>query len=214
MTARAGRERLAILVHEVRSPVAALAAIAETYPDRNLDRASRRSLATLVLAACHGIERVVTDATVASVRPQEVDLARLVVETAAAARLNGANVRADVEAGVPGLAADPLRLRQALDNLVSNAIAHSPPGAEVVIGLQARDADVVVSVADSGEGVPEDEQERIFEAGVRLDTGRPGSGLGLAVARAIAEAHGGDLTLESSPGAGATFTLVLPLRSP
>ncbi len=70
---------------------------------------------------------------------------------------------------------------------------------------------MLLSVADHGPGIPFDEQERIFEAGVRLDSGQPGSGLGLAVARAIAEAHGGTLTIDSVPGEGATFTIALPV---
>jgi len=119
-------------------------------------------------------------------------------------------VRASVAAKLPRIEADPLRLRQALDNLVANAVTHSPPGGEVVVSARVDEGAIVLSVADKGGGIPVEEQERIFEPGVRLDVGRPGSGLGLAVARAIAEAHGGKLTVESAPGEGATFTLVLP----
>ena len=212
MTTRADRDRLAILVHEVRSSVAALAAIAEIYPDQSLDLAERRSLAALSIDACRAIERVVTDATVASIRLREVDIARLVAETVGGAILRGGNVRAVVEPGLPLVEADPLRVKQALDNLVSNALAHSGGAHEVVVSAHEGDGNVRLSVADEGDGIPIKEQERIFEAGVRLDPRRPGSGLGLAVARAVAEAHGGDLTLDSTPGKGATFTLTLPVR--
>jgi len=213
LTAPADRDRLAILVHEVRSSVAALAAIAEIYSDPSLDLATRQSLASLSVDACHAIERVVTDATVSSVQMQDVDLARLIAETVGAAILRGGNVRGIVARDLPLVEADPLRLRQALDNLVSNALAHSGPAHEIVVSVDSGADDVRLSVADRGEGIPIGEQERIFEAGVRLDSSRPGSGLGLAVARAGAEAHGGELTLESSPGEGATFTLALPLRA-
>lgn len=212
MTAGADRDRLAILVHEVRSSVAALAAIAEIYSDESLDLTERRSLAALSIDACRAIERVVTDATVASVRFGDVDLARLVSETVGGAILRGGNVRAEVDPDLPLVDADPLRLRQALDNLVSNALAHSGAGLEIVVRAHEGDGDVRLSVSDEGEGIPIEEQERIFEAGVRLDPTRQGSGLGLAVARAVAEAHGGDLTVDSTPGKGATFTLTLPLR--
>jgi len=212
VTERADRDRLAILVHEVRSSVAALAAIAEIYSDQSLDLSGRRSLAALSVDACRAIERVVTDATVASLRLQEVDLAVLVSETVGGAILRGGNVRAAVEPGLPLVHADPLRLRQALDNLVSNAVAHSGVANEIVVSVGRGDGDIRLSVADDGEGVPTAEQERIFEAGVRLESSRPGSGLGLAVARAVAEAHGGELTLDSTPGEGATFTLSLPMR--
>jgi signal transduction histidine kinase len=70
---------------------------------------------------------------------------------------------------------------------------------------------LVLAVSDSGPGIPPDQQERIFEAGVRLDPGRPGSGLGLAVVRAIADAHLASLRVDSAPGRGATFTLAFPL---
>jgi len=206
------RNRLAILVHEVRSSVAALAAIAETYPQVRDDVAASRPLVELALAAARGIERVVTDAAVASVRREQVDIARLVEETVAAAVLGGGNVRAEIVTGLPLLEADPLRLRQALDNLVSNALVHSGSTAEVVVRGRQTKTSILLSVVDSGTGVPLADQERIFHTGVRLDGERPGSGIGLAVTRAIAEAHGGTLTLESAPDRGAAFTIALPLR--
>jgi len=212
MSSRADYDRLVILVHEVRSSVAALSAIAETLREVSVEPTVRRELADLVVSACRGIQRVVTDAAVASVRLEEVGLRRLVRETAAAATLGGARVRAEVAPVFPLLEADPVRLRQALDNLVSNALTHSGSAAEVVV-MAVTDGDrVLLSVSDSGDGIPSDEQDRIFDPGVRLDKGRSGSGLGLAIARAIAEAHGGTLTVESAPGEGATFTLALPLR--
>jgi two-component system sensor histidine kinase BaeS len=213
MTLRPDHERLAILVHEVRSPVAALSAIAETFGDSDVEHAVRRELARLALAACSGIERVVTDAALASVRLEEVDLGALVRDTAAAAALSGARVKVQVATDLPPVEVDPLRLRQALDNLVSNALTHSGSEDEVVVSAALDGRFVLVSVADRGAGVSSDDQNRIFEAGVRLNPSRPGSGLGLAVARVIAEAHGGTLTVESAPGVGATFTVALPVRT-
>lgn len=213
MSSRADYDRLVILVHEVRSPVAALSAIAETLRYESVEPSARRELADLVVSACRGIQRVVTDAAVASVRLQELDPGRLVRETVAAATLGGAHVRAQVAPVLPLLEADPLRLRQALDNLVSNALTHSGSDGEVVVRATTDGDRVLLSISDSGDGIPSGEEDRIFDPGVRLDTGRPGSGLGLAVARAIADAHGGTLTVESTPGEGATFTMTLPLRS-
>jgi len=205
----AGPARLAFLVHEVRSPVAALAAIAEVYVDGRLETSARRRLVELAIAACRGIERLVTDAALASVRREPIDIGRLVEETVAAAVLGGGNVRAEVDDGLPSLHVDPLRLRQALDNLVSNALVHSDSTAEVIVSARRGDGAVLLSVADTGPGVPLDDQERIFEAGVRLSSVPSGSGLGLAVARAIAAAHGGTLSVESAPERGATFTIAL-----
>ena len=158
----ADRDRLAILVHEVRSSVAALSAIAETYPQVRSDVAASRPLVELALAASRGIERIVTDAAVASVRREPVDVGRLVDETVAAAVLGGGNVRAEMAAGLPLLDADPLRLRQALDNLVTNALVHSGSAEVVVVRARRDEASIVISVVDAGAGVPLAEQERIF----------------------------------------------------
>ncbi len=205
------RERLAVLIHEVRSPVAALRAIAETCQGNRLETRERRPLVDLAIAACLGIERLIGDVTVSSVRLESVDIGRLVEEAVGAAVLGGESVRAEVDEGLPPLRADPLRLRQALDNLVSNALRHAGSSTEVLIRARPAKAAVLLSVADQGPGIPLDEQEKIFEAGVRLDAARPGSGLGLAVVRAIVEAHGGTLAVESVPGEGTTFTIALPV---
>jgi signal transduction histidine kinase len=208
----ATRERLAILVHEVRSPVAALSAIADTYGDDPLEHEARRSLADLALAACRGIERVVTDASVASLERATVDVGRVVSEAVDAARLRGLLVRAEVEPGLPTVQADAVRIRQVLDSLVSNAAVHADSGGEIRVRAYAVDGGLVLAVSDSGPGIPPSQHERIFEPGVRLDRDRPGSGIGLAVVRAIADAHGAALRLESAPGRGSTFSLELPLR--
>jgi len=123
-------------------------------------------------------------------------------------------VRSSSDTPMLQLDVDPQRLRQALDNLIGNAIAVSAPGAAVVVRLTAGEGAVRISVVDTGPGIPAEDLARIFEPGVRLDPGRPGSGLGLAIARAIAEAHGGTLTVESALGAGATFTLTLGTPHP
>jgi two-component system sensor histidine kinase BaeS len=200
-------ERLAILVHEVRSPVAALAAVAEALADLD-DGPGRRELVRLALGACAAIERIVTDIKVASVRPVPVDVGTLVDDLVAARVVAGVAVEARVEAGLPRLEADPVRLRQALDNLVTNAIVHG--GGHIVVTVASSTGGLVFSVADEGEGISAADAARIFEPGVRLDEGRAGSGLGLALTKAIVDAHRGTITVESTPGRGATFTIVLP----
>ena len=205
-------QRLAVLVHEVRSPVAALSAIAEAFTDGSLEGHARLELARLAISACRGIERVVLDAATASVRLEPLDVGALVRQVAAAASLVGTRVEPSVAADLPRITADPLRLRQALDNLVANALTHAGSDGVVSVSATSSGTYVLLSVSDSGSGVPLMEQERIFEAGVRLNPDRAGSGLGLAIARAIAEAHGGKLTLTSIPDEGATFTFALPVR--
>jgi len=202
-------ERLAVLVHEVRSPVAALSAIAGALVDEGLDHAARRSLVKLVSDACHGIERIVTDAAVASIRLETVDPIELVRDVVSAARVRGIAVELVATNDAPRLQADPGRVRQALDNLIQNAVVHGAEGDPVSVGVRADDM-VRIEVSDTGPGIPSVELERIFEPRVRLDPATSeGSGLGLALARAIAEGHGGTLTA-SSPAVGAVFTLSLP----
>jgi two-component system sensor histidine kinase BaeS len=202
--------RLELLVHEVRSPVAALRAIAQVVAVDDPDPSQLGQFVALVVAACRGIDRLLSDVAVASIALEDVDPGRLVVEAAAAAQVAGARVRAAVARELPRLRADPLRLRQALDNLVANALAHSHVDDEVVLTAEADGAAVVLSVRDSGQGIRPQDQARIFDAGVRLDPSVEGAGLGLAIARAIVEAHGGALRVDSAPGEGATFTIALP----
>lgn len=208
---RRGSEQLAVTVHELRSPVAALAAIAAAVSGSRSTAPSRVELSRLAVAACRGIERLVLDASIATIRPERLDVGRLVADSVTAARLGGAAVRARIESPLPLVDADSVRLRQAFDNLLENAVSYSPDGAEVVVEVRGIGETVTISVADSGRGIPLAEQERIFELGTRLDDGRPGSGIGLAVSLAVAEAHGGSLVVESNPGAGTRFVLALPV---
>lgn len=209
MTRGLDAERLAVLVHEVRSPVAALSAISEAVSASEVDADARRELVRLAALACRGVERVVTDAAVASILLEPLDVVSLARDVVAAAVLRGGRVEL-VATRVPTVQGDPLRLRQALDNLVGNAIVHGSPGG-VVVGVAADDEVVRISIRDTGQGIAPDQLERIFDVGVRLDPdAAPGSGFGLALARAIAEGHGGDLTVTSSVGIGTTFTIALP----
>ena len=107
--------------------------------------------------------------------------------------------------------ADPARLRQALDNLITNAVVHGGPSVEISVAVRADDA-LTIDVSDRGPGIPGEDLERIFDVGIRLDAERPGAGIGLALARSIAEGHGGALTVESRLGQGTVFTLMLPLH--
>ena len=201
-------DRVAVLVHEVRSPVAALAAVAEALRDEHLTSPARDELVGLAIGACAAIERIVTDIAIASVRRATVDPSTLIGQAVATGALGGLSIEARVAGELGPIDGDPVRLRQALDNLVANALIHGGDGPVVVSAAQV-DGAVVISVIDVGPGIAADQLERIFESGVRLDGDRPGSGLGLVISREIVEAHGGTLTAESS-SAGSTFTITLP----
>src|SRR5579884_174362 len=126
-------------------------------------------------------------------------------------------VRIAVEAPDAGtVAADPWLLRQVLDNLLDNAIRHSPAGGRVLLRAAPDAAGWTFEVADEGPGVPPEQRQLLFQRFSRLDRARSperrGAGLGLALSAAIARAHGGDLALVARPGPGALFRLTLPER--
>ena len=121
-------------------------------------------------------------------------------------------VRAAVRGVLPPVRGDRDRLRQVLLNLIDNALKYSDAGGTVEVVARADDGQVRVDVTDSGAGIPREEQRVIFEKFGRAHGGqaKPGTGLGLFIARSIAEAHGGSIDVRSTPLQGSTFTLVLP----
>jgi signal transduction histidine kinase len=211
MTAPRERDQLALVVHEVRSPTAALAAILGAAHTGPIDDASLRRLVDLSLAACRSIDRILGDAALGPLQLEEIDIGDLVRDAVASAALGGARVRTKVDSESTTLVGDRVRLRQALDNLVDNAVSAAGANGEIVVSVRTTNQAVIVTVSDEGSGIPAKDQERIFEPGVRLGRDSAGSGLGLAIVRAVAEAHGGTATVESSPGRGAAFSIALPI---
>ncbi|MCA1599734.1 MAG: cell wall metabolism sensor histidine kinase WalK, partial [Chloroflexi bacterium] len=150
-------------------------------------------------------------------RPVELDV--LVLEAARQARAPAAARGVTVALGHEDQATalgDADLLKQLLLNLVDNAIAYTPSGGRVELSLDVDGEWARLSVRDTGPGIPAADVERIFERFYRMDEARTrrsgGAGLGLAIARWIAEAHGGHIAVESVVGRGSTFTLVLPLH--
>ncbi len=141
------------------------------------------------------------------------ELAAEVIESVAAlSEEKGVRVVLEVN---PALAvqADPDRLHQVLLNLMANALKFTPPGGTIRVSAERQDAQVVVSVADTGEGIPAGQIERVFErfhqAGGAASA-RSGAGIGLAIAKGLVELHGGRIWVRSSPGAGSIFSFTLP----
>ena len=121
-------------------------------------------------------------------------------------------MRASVQDSLPSVRGDAERLRQVLMNLLDNAIKYSPEGDEVEVRAYSEDGRIRVDVRDNGPGIAREDQRLIFEKFGRVTSGHTtsGTGLGLFIARSIAEAHGGSLDVTSAPERGATFTLDLP----
>ncbi|MEV0174734.1 HAMP domain-containing sensor histidine kinase [Streptomyces sp. NPDC050803] len=152
----------------------------------------------------------------APLRPREADLVELVQEAADAFRAGHADHPLTVEPGPEALRMrlDPQRVRQVLDNLLTNAAVHTPAGTEVSVAVSASPGMARVRIRDAGPGIPPADRERVFDRFYRVDKARSrdrgGSGLGLAVANSLIQAHGGTIELRSEPGA-TVFTVSLPL---
>ncbi|MDX5312563.1 MAG: ATP-binding protein, partial [Rhodococcus sp. (in: high G+C Gram-positive bacteria)] len=116
--------------------------------------------------------------------------------------------------GTPEVLGDDARLRQVLGNLVTNALTHTPAGAHVTVRVGTAGPDAVLEVVDTGPGLNEADRARVFERFYRADVSRArssgGSGLGLSIVAALVAAHGGRVEVESAPGAGSTFRVLIP----
>jgi heavy metal sensor kinase len=149
---------------------------------------------------------------------QRIDLTQLVTEVHAQARMiaiaKEITVRMSADSNVVVIG-DRLRLRQLLLNLVDNGIKYTPEGGEMVISLASNDSQVELRVLDNGIGISPEDQPHIFDRFFRVDKARSreagGSGLGLSISRWIIEAHGGEISVQSEPGKGSTFTVTLPV---
>jgi signal transduction histidine kinase len=207
--------------HELRSPLARMRAELEVDA-AHPDSADSGATAASVLAETIGVQRLVDDllllargdaGAAAAVRREPVDLDDVVESVAGGLRRAGER-RIDTRGVHPAqVPADRGQLERLVGNLLDNAVRHARE--RVVVTLTPLPAGVELRVADDGPGIPADERERVFERFTRLDDARTagsgGAGLGLAIARDIAERHGGALRLELDGAAGACFVLTLPV---
>src|SRR5207248_10590064 len=142
---------------------------------------------------------------------------RVVAEVAMGRSGRGITVRTEIPGGLPAVEADRERLHQVLFNLLDNAFRFTHAGGHVSISAVSRDDRVEVVVDDDGPGIPPEDLELVFERFYRVDPSRSrddgGTGIGLAIARSIVEAHGGRIWAESDPGPGARFVFSLPASS-
>jgi signal transduction histidine kinase len=145
---------------------------------------------------------------------EPTDLAVLIHDAAGALASEAAarevSLAVEDSAEFPLVDVDPLRIRQVLTNLVSNAIRHSKGGAQVSIRAERRPDRIVVSVTDTGPGIAPEDLPRIFDR-FQKGAGSQGSGLGLAIARNLVAAHGGEMSADSTPGRGTTVAFTIPL---
>lgn len=164
---------------------------------------------------------LVSASTAAHIYPRKTDLAGLVESSIGSAHLHAERSRVELDTDVPAplwVHVDPLRIGQALDNLVSNAIKYSPDGGHVKVSARSEKGWVRLQVQDAGMGMTEADTSRIFTRFYRSAAAKeasiPGVGLGLSITKAIVERHGGEISCTSKPGAGSTFTVALPADGP
>ena len=226
---RARDELVASVSHELRTPLTSILGYLELALDtEGLPDAARANL-RIAERNAERLLGIVGDILAASsssgtpaltMSPRELDIADIARASAESLspRANRKAVILDASGVEEATAyADPLRLRQVVDNLIANAIAYNRDGGTVTIGTTTDGTSTWLLVRDTGVGIPEDEQERVFERFYRAESvrgQRRGSGLGLAISRDFVRAQGGDITLRSTVGVGSTFVVRLPARPP
>jgi len=222
------RDFVANASHELKTPVAAVRALAETlltalpddpeagrrFAERIGREAERLDLLTRDLLDLSRVERGALDV-------EPVDLVGLVKEVVSGyadrAEERRIKLRTEVEPGV-ALRGDRAQLGLLLSNLIDNALRYTPAKGAVCVRLNAAESRAVLQVQDSGQGIPAGELSWVFERFYRVDKARTrqtgGTGLGLAIVRHVAEAHGGTVRVDSELGRGSTFTVALPVAGP
>jgi two-component system sensor histidine kinase SenX3 len=222
------RDFVANTSHELKTPVGALALLAETVEDAADDPEAVRRFAGRMRQEASRLTNLVQDMiTLSRIQAAEPipDPVPVKLDLVVAEALDRCRMRASargieiISTGTHGLSVlgEEDLLITALRNLLENAVAYSPDKTRVDVSTRLTAGDSVeISVADQGIGIPERDRERIFERFYRVDPARSratgGTGLGLAIVKHVTAAHGGQVTVESTEGAGSTFTLRLPLR--
>ncbi|RPI97872.1 MAG: GAF domain-containing protein [Chloroflexi bacterium] len=220
---------LGMVAHDLRSPLGVIEMAADMLVDTSVNLSAEEQhaiLATIVEQSRHMLNLIesLLDVTLIEsgkleLLPQSIPLKRFLSKIldhhARLAAPKGSEIR--LEAALDEthtVNADPLRLRQVLDNLLSNAVKYSPARSTIWLFVERQPGIWCFRVQDEGPGIQPDERERLFRAFERLSArptgGERSTGLGLAIARRVVEAHGGEIGVDSEPGHGATFWFTLP----
>ncbi len=221
------RDFVANVSHELKTPIGALSLLAETMAVGE-DSPVNTQLADRVQREANRLGRIVDDLLDLSLieaqeRPTREPVPVHVVLHEAAERVRGAADAVGIPLSVAPVATDLVvagdrsQLVSAVTNLLDNAVKYSEPGEPVEVDATVGDSSICISVRDHGIGIPSRDLERIFERFYRVDRARSratgGTGLGLSIVRHVAQAHGGDVTVESTEGEGSSFRLRVPLPS-
>jgi len=220
---RQRRDLMADIAHELRTPLAVLQGRLEGMLDGIYPRDEEQLAA--VLQDTRMLARLVedlrtlahTESGTLTLQKESTDLAILLNDTAAsfAAEVAERHIQLDVEAAasLPLMDIDPVRIREVLTNLISNALRHTSANGRVSVTASGEKGSIVVAVSDTGSGIPAEDLPRIFDRFYK-GHGSRGSGLGLTIARNLVVAHGGEIRAESEEGKGTTIIFVLPQLHP
>jgi signal transduction histidine kinase len=222
-----GRRDLIVAVsHDLRTPLASIRAMIEAINDRVVaDPESVRRYHGLIQHETERLGELIEDLFELArieggsleLRLASIPLPELVAETVEGMQIQaqekGVELRATCGTDIPTLALDGPRMQRVLVNLIQNAVRHTPPGGHVDVHVKRSNGHVQLAVADTGEGIAPEDQDRVFEQFYRgeksRNRGSGGVGLGLAIARGIVEAHQGTIRVESQPGRGSRFVVTL-----
>jgi two-component system OmpR family sensor kinase len=219
------RRFIADASHELRTPLTSVRGLAEYGLLQGGGASPEELLRLMGLIAREGgrMGRLVDDLLLLArfdagraLERQPVDLASIAAEAVRQARIVAPGRPITLEAAEPVIVdGDTERLRQVIDNLIGNAVQHTPPGTPVAVTVSGEPGSGRLTVADNGPGMTQEQASHVFERFYRTDDARArargGAGLGLAIAASLAAAHGGELTVDAEPGHGAAFHLHLPL---
>jgi two-component system, OmpR family, phosphate regulon sensor histidine kinase PhoR len=225
---RIRRDFVANVSHEFRTPLTAIQGFAETLIAGAIDDPQNRErFLGIILEHARRLARLTEDLLKLSqmdaekleleIRPLSVaQLVEACFETAERrAKAKGLTLLLSLPSQLPDVAADGRRIQEVLQNLLDNATQYTLPGGNIVLSAEARNDDVVFTVADTGIGIPQADQPRIFERFYRVDVARSreagGTGLGLSIARHLVEVHGGKIWVESELGVGSKFNFSIPI---
>ncbi len=221
------RDFVANVSHELRTPLTAIRGYVEALLDEPPDEGTTRRFLEIIARHSTRMERLVKDLLRLArldARQEVLDMApcdahqifgAIVADLAPAIEAKRQRVSIHVEPDACILHADPAKLHDVMRNLVENAVNYSPEEAEIRLAASRRDGSLVITVADSGPGIPPGDLARVFERFYRVDKSRSrpgGTGLGLAIVKHLVELHGGKATAENRPSGGAVFTVTLPGR--
>ena len=222
------RDFVANVSHELKTPLAAIRGYAETLRDGALEEpATARRFNERILDQCRRLQALLDDlltlsrleGVASALELEPVDLHALVRRAVELLAATAREKRVEIEveqSPVPPLLGDAEGLERLLVNLLDNAIKYNRPEGKVVLRLARTDGEALLEVGDTGIGIPPDSIPRIFERFYRVDKGRAreegGTGLGLAIVKHVAQAHGGQVEVESRVGHGSTFRVRLPIR--